>query len=160
MWERVTQAGYGLWDDVYGKKSEKLRQVLTHSHPDLGLYIIQQEYGPLFSPPPAYHDGMTMPPWEVHRLRTSLVAISALHAQGGVAPQVTSHIYGLLRAQKAMAHVQGPERRGLDFLMTMDGAQWVIETVNEVRRCIAYVQICRVVDGSEDAEREPAPARL
>jgi len=138
MWERVTQAGNELWDDIYAKKSQKLRGILAHSHPDLGLYIIQNEYGPLFAPPPAYHDNMTEPAWEINRLRMSLVAIASLHAQGGVAPQVTSHIYGLLRARDHIAHVQGSERQGLDFLTTEVGAQWAIELINEVRAVISH----------------------
>jgi len=159
MWERVTQAGNLLWDDIYAKQSHKLRHILAHSHPDLGFYIIQNEYGPLFAPPPAYHDGMAEPAWEIHRLRMSLVAIASLHAQGGVAPQVTSHIYGLLRAKDHIAHVQGLERQGLDFLTTEAGAQWVVELVNEVCE-MNLTQICRVVEGTEDADRESVSARL
>lgn len=156
MWHRVTQAGNQLWDDMYSKQAQKLRHILAHSHPDLGLYIIQNEYGPLFAPPPAYHEGMAEPAWEINRLRMSLVAIASLHAQGGVAPQVTSHIYGLLRARDRMAHVQGPEAQGLDFLTTEVGAQWVIEIINEVR---ALLFLCPRFAGWSMARRTPTESQ-
>lgn len=131
QWPAIVQAGRALFDDIYAKQSEKLQGVLAHSHPDLALYILQGEYGPLFAPPSMY-DGQEMPAWDVDRLRMSLLAIAALHAQGGVAPQVVSHIYGLLRARPSIT-ATGPERAGLEFLASEDGAQWVVEMINEVR---------------------------
>lgn len=126
--------------------------MLSHSHPDLGVYILQNEYGPLFAPPTMYKQ-IEEPAWEVNRVRVSLMNMAALHAQGGVAPQVTSHTFGLLRSGPSFAHVQGPERAGLDFLATLEGATWVIETVNDV---------AAVVEGTEDEDREPPspPSRL
>ena len=144
--ERARAAGNWLWENIYQEKSERLKEVLSHSHPDLGVYIINHEYGPLFSPPHKYSAEPTEEPsWEVNRLRTSLTAMSSLRAQGGVGPQVTSHVYGLLRARQYLAATD-ETRRGLEFLTTLEGAQWVLETVDE---------ICRVVDGCEPQDREP-----
>ena len=139
------QAGSDLFDHIYSRQSHKLRQVLTHNHPDLGEYILNFQYGPLFAPASQYLH-TSEPVWEVNRVRMSLVAIAALHAQGGVAPQVVSHIYGLLRARPVLEQMNNyAEREGIEFLTSEDGAQWALELVNEV---------CRVVEGSEDAERE------
>lgn len=139
--QRCFQAGSDLFDDIYAKQSQKLRGVLAHNHPDLGEYIVHYEYGPLFAPASQYH-AAPEPTWEVNRVRMSLVAVASLHAQGGVAPQVVSHVYGLLRARP---HIQADA--GLDFLTSEAGAIWAIETIND---------ICRVVDGAEDAERQIA----
>ncbi|KAL4402173.1 hypothetical protein ACI68E_001825 [Malassezia pachydermatis] len=150
QWAKVVQAGSDLFDDIYAKQSQKLRGVMAHSHPDLTPYILQCEYGPLFAPPPMFL-GTSEPSWEVNRLRMSLVAIASLHAQGGVAPQVVSHIYGLLRARPSIEQIEGPSQRGLEFLTSEAGAEWAIRMINE---------ICRVVDGSDDADRAPWPAHL
>lgn len=116
------------------------------------MYIVGYEYGPLFVPPPLYHgqDAGSFAPWEVNRIRVSLTSIAALHAQGGVGPQVTSHIFGLLRARPSFAHLPADERRGLEFLASEDGAEWVLRTINEV---------CRIVDGAEEQDREELPSK-
>ncbi|WFD31624.1 protein S-acyltransferase [Malassezia sp. CBS 17886] len=148
-WNQAKAAGNKVFDSIYLDKAEKLRQVLSKSHPDLAHYIVSHEYGALFAPPPMYTaDGADAAPlpWEGTRQRMSLISIAALQAQGGVAPQVTSHVYGLLRSGPSIEHVSDPAREGLDFLTTPDGATWVVETVNE---------ICRVVDGAEEQDREP-----
>lgn len=148
----MREVGSNLFQDIYRDKTQKLLQVLAHSHPDLGLYIVQNEYGPLFAPPSMYRPRQE-PSWEVNRIRVSLMNIAALHAQGGVGPQVTSHIYGLLRSKPSFEHIHGQERAGLDFLASTEGATWVLETVNRV---------AQVVDGTEDEDRElpEKPARL
>lgn len=131
QYDKAQAAGRALWDSIYQPKSQRLEEVLTRSHPDLGHFILQQEYGPLFSPPSSYlHEHAPAPAWEIGRVRTSLVAISALRAQGGVGPQVTSHVWGLLKARSATES----GNTGLEFLTTQQGAQWTIETVDEVRR--------------------------
>ncbi|WFD44040.1 hypothetical protein MPSI1_002705 [Malassezia psittaci] len=147
-WDHVCDVGATLYKDIYQEKAERLRQVLSHSHPDLSVYILQNEYGPLFAPPPSYK-GTDEPIWEVNRVRVSLMNMAALHAQGGVAPQVTSHTFGLLRSKPSFQHVEGPQRQGLDFLSSIQGAEWVIHTVND---------IASVLEGTEDEDRQtPSP---
>lgn len=67
----------------------------------------------------------------MNRLRTSLVAISALRAQGGVGPQVTSHVWGLLKAKDSIKP-DDASKQGLEWLTTEEGALWVVRTVDGV----------------------------
>lgn len=136
----VHKAAYDLWDDIYTPHSEKLLKILGTSHPDLPVFIVESEYGPLFSSPasfalPSDPEAMKKEPvWDVNRLRTSLVAISALRAQGGVGPQVTSHVWGLLKAKDAIKP-DDASKRGLEWLTTEEGALWVVRTVDGVSTC-------------------------
>ncbi|KAK0545573.1 hypothetical protein OC846_004894 [Tilletia horrida] len=135
-----------LWDDIYAPHSAKLVKILARSHPDLPVFIIEGEYGPLFAPPHTYTPKATAPVWDVDRLRTSLVAISALRAQGGVGPQVTSHIWGLLKAAKSIQAGEEGEK-GRRWLTTEEGSEWVVRTVDK---------ICELVEtaAAEEAVRE------
>lgn len=129
----VHRAANELWDDIYNPHSAKLLQILGRSHPDLPVFIVEGEYGPLFSNPPfSPTEGTEEPIWSVNRLRTSLVAVSSLRAQGGVAPQVTSHIWGLLKAVDSIRPGEVDEQ-GKRWLTTQEGAAWVIRIVDGVR---------------------------
>lgn len=133
----VHKAAYDLWDDIYTPHSQKLLKILGTSHPDLPVFIVESEYGPLFSSPASFalpSDSESLkiePTWDVNRLRTSLVAISALRAQGGVGPQVTSHIWGLLKAKDSIK-AEDVSKKGLEWLTTEEGALWVVRTVDGV----------------------------
>jgi len=133
----VHKAAYSLWDDIYTPHSEKLLKILGTSHPDLPVFIVESEYGPLFSSPASFalpsepESAKKEPSWDVNRLRTSLVAISALRAQGGVGPQVTSHVWGLLKAKDSI-QPQDANKKGLEWLTTEEGALWVVRTVDGV----------------------------
>ncbi|KAL9936710.1 hypothetical protein V8E36_004778 [Tilletia maclaganii] len=143
----VRKAANELWDDIYAPHSAKLLKILGKSHPDLPVFIVEGEYGPLFAPPPSYNSALaSVPAWEVDRLRTSLVAISALRAQGGVGPQVTSHIWGLLKAAKSIQAGEEGEK-GRRWLTTEEGSEWVVRTVD---------RICEVVEtaAAEEVVRE------
>ncbi|EPQ28106.1 uncharacterized protein PFL1_04433 [Pseudozyma flocculosa PF-1] len=145
----VHKAAYGLWDDIYTPHSEKLLKILGTSHPDLPVFIVESEYGPLFAPPATYSlpsDPAHLkqePEWEVNRLRTSLVAISALRAQGGVGPQVTSHVWGLMKAAESISPADA-NKRGLEWLATEEGALWVVKTVDS---------LCQAIEGAEELEQ-------
>lgn len=145
----VQEAAYKLWNDIYTPHSDKLISILGHSHPDLPVFIVDGEYGPLFSPPHTFASKPELtqePAWEVNRLRTSLVAIAGLRAQGGVGPQVTSHVWGLMKAQKSIATQGEAYAKGLQWLTTEDGALWAVRTVDF---------LCEAVEGAEPpAERE------
>lgn len=133
-YEQAKDGGYTLFDDIYQPLSKKLENLLGQIHPDLGFFILQQEYGPLLAPPSAYlAQYAPAPAWEVGRVRTSLAAVSALRAQGGVNPQATSHVWGLLKARGAVDR-KGSNVKGLDFLTTEEGALWTLQMVDEVRR--------------------------
>ncbi|CAO1619066.1 unnamed protein product [Parajaminaea phylloscopi] len=138
----VQRAAYTLWDDIYQPHSDKLIKILGHSHPDLPVFILDGEYGPLFSPPHTFRPSEAEPEWEVGRLRTSLVAVAALRAQGGVGPQVTSHIWGLMKAETSIPSGHANEK-GLRWLTSEEGAEWVVEAVNG---------LSEVVEGGEVRE--------
>ena len=145
MLEKTQSAAYELWDDIYQPHSKKLLQILAKSHPDLPVFIVESEYGPLFQSPSTFHSSASAqkdPEWEVNRLRTSLVAISALRAQGGVGPQVTSHVWGLLKAAPSISETD-PHRKGLQWLTSQEGAEWALRKVDE---------ICATVEGAEQDE--------
>lgn len=130
--KRVQKAAYELWDDIYQPHSDKLLKILGHSHPDLPVFIVDGEYGPLFSMPHSFQANLSeAPSWEVNRLRTSLVAIAALRAQGGVGPQVTSHVWGLLKAKDSIAS-NDANRAGLEWLCSEQGSLWAVKAVDGV----------------------------
>lgn len=145
----VQRAARALWDDIYEPHAAKLIDVLGRSHPDMPVFILDGEYGPLFSPPHMFRQegSVEVPSWEVGRIRTSLAALSALRAQGGVGPQVTSHVYGLIKG--AASIVKGdPHEQGLRWLTTQEGASWVLETVSD---------LSEVVEGGAGEEHAAKP---
>ncbi|EST07823.1 hypothetical protein PSEUBRA_002939 [Kalmanozyma brasiliensis GHG001] len=154
--ESVHKAAYALWDDIYTPHSEKLLKILGTSHPDLPVFIVESEYGPLFSSPASFalssdpEEMKKEPEWDVNRLRTSLVAISALRAQGGVGPQVTSHVWGLMKAKDSIKP-DDASKRGLEWLTTEEGALWVVRTVDG---------ICEAVEGAEEFEGQGKESKL
>lgn len=59
------------------------------------------------------------------------MAIACLRAQGGVGPQVTSHVFGLRKAGEKGSGAELEEKvEGGEWLTTEDGAKWVIEQVD------------------------------
>ncbi|SJX61979.1 uncharacterized protein SRS1_10594 [Sporisorium reilianum f. sp. reilianum] len=154
--DAVHTAAYALWDDIYTPHSDKLLKILATSHPDLPVFIVESEYGPLFSSPASFalpsdaESVKTEPSWDVNRLRTSLVAISALRAQGGVGPQVTSHVWGLLKAKDSIK-ADDVSKQGLEWLTTEEGALWVVRTVDG---------ICEAVEGAEEFEGQAKDSKL
>lgn len=148
----VQDAAYKLWDDIYTPLSDKLISILGHSHPDLPVFIIDGEYGPLFAPPHTFANKPELkqePAWEVNRLRTSLVAIAGLRAQGGVGPQVTSHVWGLMKAQNSI-NAQDGHAAGLRWLTSEEGALWAVRVVDS---------LCLAVEGAEE-EDKPRESKL
>ncbi|PWY98487.1 hypothetical protein BCV70DRAFT_32681 [Testicularia cyperi] len=154
--EKVHEAAYALWDDIYTPHSQKLLKILGTSHPDLPVFIVESEYGPLFSSPATFalpsepEANKTEPEWDVNRLRTSLVAISALRAQGGVGPQVTSHVWGLMKAKDAIK-AKDVNKQGLEWLTTEEGAHWVVRTVDG---------LCEAIEGAEEFEGQERSSKL
>ncbi|SPC67174.1 related to conserved mitochondrial protein [Ustilago sp. UG-2017b] len=154
--DAVHKAAYSLWDDIYTPHSDKLLKILGTSHPDLPVFIVESEYGPLFSSPASFalpsdpDSAKKEPVWDVNRLRTSLVAISALRAQGGVGPQVTSHVWGLLKAKDSIKP-DDASKQGLEWLTTEEGALWVVRTVDG---------ICEAIEGAEEFEGQGKESKL
>lgn len=127
--------GNALWDGIYDPHSKKLLAKLAQSHPDLPVHILTSHYSHLLSDPPS--SARPADAAKVGRILTSVVAIACLRAQGGVGPQVTSHVFGLRKA--AEENLEGDELvQGGDFLTSEEGAKWVIEQVDRFVQVVAH----------------------
>lgn len=108
---------------------------LAESHPDLPVHILSSHYGPLLADPftraPPGHA-------KLGRVLTSVVAIACLRAQGGVGPQVTSHVFGL---RKSLEKGSGAEEEevveGQEWLASEEGCKWVLEQVDRIVEVVA-----------------------
>ena len=70
------------------------------------------------------------------RVMTSVVGSACLRAEGGVGPQLTSHVFGLLKGRAAQG--QGYEINEEDrWLATDEGTEWVINTVDSILDVVA-----------------------
>lgn len=69
----------------------------------------------------------------VGRVLTSATGVACLRASGGAGPQLTSHVYGLLKAHnyEGDAAAAGTSD-GEQWLSTPEGAAWVINTVDKL----------------------------
>ncbi|KAF2845499.1 hypothetical protein T440DRAFT_407931 [Plenodomus tracheiphilus IPT5] len=127
--ESINKRGRALWDAIYRPLETKLEHKLGDAHPDLPVFIINNEYGGLFTDPPR-KAGAT-----VGRITTSLIAITCLRAQQGVGPQVLSHVFGLRKAWEDGTWKQEPqagEEEGIKWLVSDEGCTWVLEKVDEL----------------------------
>lgn len=98
-------------------------------------FIVHQEYGALLADPDTW-------PAEgrVGRTLTSVAGVACLRTEGGVGPQLTSHVYGLLKARDfnkegKTAGKTAPEDDvavGDDWLSSAEGATWVVETTDKL----------------------------
>ena len=67
---------------------------------------------------------------------SSVVGSACLRAEGGVEPQLTSHVFGLLKAREAEG--QGYRMNEEDkWLATDAGTEWVINTVDSILDVVA-----------------------
>lgn len=72
------------------------------------------------------------------RAMTSVVGSACLRTEGGVGPQLISHVFGLLKARTAGD--QGYEMNEEDrWLATDEGTEWVIKTVDSILEVVAPV---------------------
>ena len=70
------------------------------------------------------------------RAMTSVVGSACLRTEGGVGPQLTSHVFGLLKGRAAQG--QGYEINEEDrWLATDEGTEWVINTVDSILDVVA-----------------------
>jgi hypothetical protein len=122
---------HGLWDSVYRPFTDKLTAKLAQSHPDLPVFIIEGEYGALFSDP-AYPGGNDPNIPNIGRVLMSVLAVSVLRAQTGVGPQVVSHIFGLRKAFEDGSADSEAEVQGGKWLASNEGSQWLLEQVDSI----------------------------
>ncbi|KAK4217440.1 hypothetical protein QBC37DRAFT_307878 [Rhypophila decipiens] len=163
--ESVNERGRALWQSIYTPLDEKLYTILGKSHPDLPVYINGAHYGPLLSDPAERGKLAT-----VGRCLTSVVAVACLRAQGGVGPQVLSHVYGLLKAVQQGAHqdeLEEVDAKGVERLATDEGCEWLLDSVDMISqfmgRNFAHPIEGRIViqqENPEDVDPQHIPSKL
>lgn len=95
-------------------------QLLTNRSRFLAFII--QSYGSVLSPLP----GGANEQGNLSRALGSVVGVACLRAEGRVGPQLTSHVFGLLKARAAAEALSEEDR----WLASDEGAEWVIRTVD------------------------------
>lgn len=133
--DETLRRGNALWDSIYRPFTDKLTDKLGQSHPDLPVFIIEGEYGALFSDP-AYPGGNDPSRPNVGRVLMSIVAVACLRAQTGVGPQVVSHIFGLRKAFEDGSADAEPEVEGGKWLASNEGSLWLLEQVDRIVEAI------------------------
>ncbi|BFZ55049.1 hypothetical protein PYCC9005_002087 [Savitreella phatthalungensis] len=93
--ETMQMHGRDLWNSVYAPDglASRLLDKLSSWHPDLGNVITTTAYG--------YNLSATE---HVDRINTSAIAVACLRSEEDVPAQLTSHIYGLLKAGATEEH--------------------------------------------------------
>jgi hypothetical protein len=66
-------------------------------------------------------------PGNLTRALTSVAGLACLRAEGGVGPQLTSHVFGLLKARNEPGQNEQDK-----WLSSDEGAEWVVRTVDSV----------------------------
>ncbi|KAF1817310.1 hypothetical protein P152DRAFT_504607 [Eremomyces bilateralis CBS 781.70] len=132
--EQIRARGLALWSSIYAELDKRLLDKLAASHPDLPVHIINSHYGALLNDPPLEgRAGLG----RVGRMATSIVAIAALRAQGGVAPQVISHLFGLRKGWVDGTWKGDLQRtKGVEWLASDEGNIWVLDRVDQVVKAI------------------------
>jgi hypothetical protein len=131
--ESISSRALSLWNAIYDPHSAKLLTKLSASHPDLPVHILNSHYGALLSDPPTSDIPQFPSHAKIGRILTSVVAMSCLRAQGGVGPQVTSHVFGLKKSLMEGGGAEGePELVGQAWLTSDEGAQWVLQSVDDI----------------------------
>ncbi|KAJ3803077.1 hypothetical protein GGU11DRAFT_671406 [Lentinula aff. detonsa] len=125
--------GKALWDSIYAPHADKLHEKLGSYHPDFIAFIIQA-YGTVLSPLPGvtktFLDASSIDDpnqGNLSRALGSVVGIACLRAEERVVPQLTSHVFGLLKAR----YVEN-QNDGDRWLSSDEGTEWVIRTVDEI----------------------------
>ena len=85
------------------------------------LAFIIQSYGSVLSPLPGGADEQG----NLSRALGSVVGVACLRTEGRVGPQLTSHVFGLLKA-RAVEGLSEEDR----WLASDEGTEWVIRTVD------------------------------
>ncbi|KAI6709181.1 hypothetical protein JHW43_008286 [Diplocarpon mali] len=131
----IISRGQALWSSIYRPFDAKLSARLADSHPDLPLFIVNHAYGALFADPPSLGRDAGA---RVGRVLTSIVAVACLRAQTGVAPQVTSHVFGLRKAfEDGSARAPGELAvQGGEWLASDEGSTWLLGAVDALVQAI------------------------
>ncbi|KAK4056991.1 hypothetical protein OIO90_001891 [Microbotryomycetes sp. JL221] len=155
-----------LWKDIYKPLDEKLLNKLGTSHPDLPIVILEANYGLLLSNPrkqdvkqmlgsskEAPESTSTVQSRMTGRVLTSVIAIACLRAQGGVGPQVLSHVFGLKKAALSLEEEESIRQNTNEtddervtkheraFLTSDEGCEWVLNSVDDIVKLVAGERI-------------------
>ncbi|KAJ7667823.1 hypothetical protein DFH06DRAFT_1183702 [Mycena polygramma] len=129
----TVERGKALWRSIYTPHAEKLHGKLGAYHPDFISFIIQS-YGAVLAPMPgktkSFSDNSSIAdPDQGNLSRTmgSVLGIACLRAEERVVPQLTSHVFGLLKARD----VEGKSEEDA-WLASDEGTEWVIRTVDDI----------------------------
>ncbi|KAG6832966.1 hypothetical protein H0H92_004850 [Tricholoma furcatifolium] len=151
--DSTVERGKALWNSIYAPHADKLHDKLGAYHPDFISFIIQS-YGTVLSPLPgvtkAFQDasGLDDPDQgNLSRAMGSVVGIAALRAEGRVGPQLTSHVFGLLKAR----YVEGLSAEDM-WLSSDEGTEWVLRTVDEILDVLSV--------SSEDQQEDEVKVKL
>lgn len=96
--------------------------MVTDLHSNLAFII--QAYGTVLAP---LSGDAGSPQGNLTRALGSVAGIASLRAEGGVGPQLTSHVFGLMKARNELH--QSEEDK---WLSTEEGTEWVVRTVDSV----------------------------
>ncbi|RMZ16898.1 hypothetical protein D0860_00796 [Hortaea werneckii] len=145
--------GNALWESIYRPFSDKLTNKLAQSHPDLPVFIIEGEYGALFSDPsyPGVDNNDPNRP-NIGRVLMSILAVSVLRAQTGVGPQVVSHLFGLRKAYEDGTAEAEPAVLGGKWLASNEGSYWLLEQVDRIVEAIGEGEGSTFAPGMEKAK--------
>ncbi|OBZ76428.1 Dol-P-Man:Man(5)GlcNAc(2)-PP-Dol alpha-1,3-mannosyltransferase [Grifola frondosa] len=140
--DEITARGRALWASIYEPHAEKLHNKLGSYHPDFiaacaraihslgfargsGAWISSPftTYGSVLAPLP----GGESEQGNLSRALGSVVGSACLRAEGGVGPQLVSHVFGLLKAR--YERDLSEEDR---WLSSDEGTEWVIRTVDSI----------------------------
>ncbi|KAF7301426.1 hypothetical protein MIND_00707900 [Mycena indigotica] len=131
--DTTVERGKALWRSIYTPHAEKLHDKLGSYHPDFISFIIQS-YGTVLSPLPGETRSATdlsgrddPDQGNLSRTMGSVVGIACLRAEERVVPQLTSHVFGLLKARE----IEGKSEED-SWLASDEGTEWVIRTVDEI----------------------------
>ncbi|KAI9510413.1 hypothetical protein F5148DRAFT_1335873 [Russula earlei] len=119
--DAILARGTALWNSIYEPHAIKLHDKLASYHPDLISFIIQC-YGSVLAPLPGADEQGNL-----SRALGSVVGVACLRAEGRVGPQLTSHVFGLLKARTTEGLSE--EDR---WLASEEGAEWVIRSVDKL----------------------------
>ncbi|KAK0319834.1 hypothetical protein LTR82_009169 [Friedmanniomyces endolithicus] len=140
--------GNTLWESIYHPFSSKLTSKLAQSHPDLPVFIIEAEYGALFSDPP--NPNPSVP--NIGRVLMSLLAVAVLRAQTGVGPQVVSHMFGLRKAFEDGTAAAEESVEGGEWLAGDEGGMWMLGVVDGIVGAIGEGRGTSFAPGGEKAK--------
>jgi len=129
--EATVARGQALWNSIYEPHADKLFAKLASYHPDFMTFIIQA-YGTVLAPQ-VYPSDANVPaqtPWQgnLSRALGSVVGIACLRAEERVVPQLTSHVFGLLKARNEARSLS----EGDQWLTSDEGTEWVIKAVDRI----------------------------